>query len=93
MIVGQFIYLPFDLDIAMASMMFFHFGQFLKGKEMTTSLKKLAIAISAWGGVLVTDFIISHSYFEMVPRRYPIAPLSYIGAVAGSMVCIYFCTV
>ena len=50
MIVGQFIYLPFDLDIAMASMMFFHFGQILKGKGMTTSLKKLAIAISAWGG-------------------------------------------
>ena len=91
MILGQLVYLPFDLDIAMASMMFFHFGQILKGKEMTISLKKSAIAIFEWGGVLITDFIISHSYFEMVPRRYPIAPLSYIGAVAGSMACIYFC--
>lgn len=90
-IIGQFIFLPFDFDIAMASMVFFHFGSLLKNKQITFSVKKLIISIFAWGGVLLSEYIISQSYFEMVPRRYPIAPLSFIGAIAGTMACVYVC--
>ena len=74
-IIGQFMYLPFDFDIVMASMIFFHFGFLLK--------KFLC------GGVLIFEYITCHFYLEMAPRRYPI--FGFVGAIAGTMACVYVC--
>lgn len=41
------------------------------------------------GGILLSEYIISQSYFEMVPRRYPI--FGFVGAIAGTMACVYVC--
>ena len=50
MITGHFVYLPFDFDIAMTSMMFFHIGSVFKNKKIGFSFRKLISSLLIWGG-------------------------------------------
>lgn len=87
-IVGQMAYLPFSLDIALAIMPFFYFGYKLKKVDILhASLKKMLIAFGVW---VISLYILfpntdNWTYLELATRRYPMFPLCYICAMAGTM--------
>ena len=90
-IVGKKLFLPFVIDISMASMIFYHVGKILKNKELVFSAKKLCIAFVIWIGIYLTEFLGFRSYLDLASRGFSLVPLTYIAAIAGSLTCIYVC--
>ena len=89
-IIGLWIQLPFSLDLALLSFAFYHCGQLLRRKGIRASATKCAAsAIVCGGGVLLAECLACKTYFEMVPRRYPI--LCITCALADCLLCIYVC--
>lgn len=91
--IGRYIFLPFSLDAAMASFVFFHFGMVLKGREIVPTLPKCLCAFIVWGGIMFAEYYFTYSYFEIAVRRYPLVPACFIAAIAGSLLCIYGCVI
>ena len=90
-IIGKKLFLPFVIDISLASMIFYHIGKMLKKKEFVFSAKKLCIAFVIWIGIYLTIFLGLQSYLDLASRSHSILPFSYIAAIAGSLTCIYVC--
>lgn len=89
-IFGKFEYLPFSIDISLAIMPFFMFGNLLKRKKFNvyaTPVKSMMIFFLTWICTLCVSFPDHNnwSYLELAARRYPLFPLCYITAIAGTM--------
>ena len=85
---GKTQWLPFSLDISLAILPFFFFGNYLKGVSVSNSpFKKAFIFGFLW---LLTLFITfpdynTWSYLELAVRRYDFFPLCYLTAIFGTM--------
>ena len=82
---GSFVWLPLSLDIAFAIQPFFLLGFLLRRVELTKkALVICAVSPVIWIGLLIGIFMVSTNYLELASRDYPIFPLCYICAAAGS---------
>lgn len=91
-IFGRIQWLPFSMDIALAILPFFYFGNWLKGKTMSEhSLRDLLVYGIVWICTLYLTFpdYNTWSYLELAARRYTLFPICYIAAIAGTM---FICT-
>ena len=81
-------YLPFSADIALSVLPFFLFGAAVKTKSRETpSLRLLLLSAVLWAVLLrltVPNTSI-RTYLELAGRRYPLFPLCYAAAAAGSL--------
>lgn len=88
MIWGMLMQLPFSFDIALAIMPFFYWGYRMKRMDMTKAPLKKALI---WGVIWIVTLMITvpdweiRIYLELACRRYPLFPICYITAVAGTM--------
>lgn len=83
---GKIQWMPFSMDVALASMPFFYFGHCMQYMNLTESpLKKLGFWFAIWIGTLALTFTGSWTYMELAVRRYPLFPVCYITAIAGTM--------
>lgn len=79
-------WLPFSFDIALAIQPFFLFGYWLKKYNMKGMASKIIVpSLILWSVLLVLSYYIKHSYLELAVRRYPLFPICYVTAVAGTM--------
>ncbi len=87
MLIGRFCFLPFDIDLIMATLLFFYVGQRLKKFDLySAKLYVYGAAFGTWAiGLAIGGFIL-HSFLELAVRRYPLYALSYITAIGG---CIF----
>ena len=88
-LIGQYSWLPFSLDIALAIMPFLYVGcKLCSFKPDSHPLIKLLICLGSWGLCTYLTFPDAEiwSYLELAIRRYPMFPLCYIGAIAGTIV-------
>ena len=86
-IFGNMQWLPFSLDLALAMLLFFWYGNLMKNKNVTQfSYKGLLKDGALWILTLYFTFPIwkNPSYMELVHRRYPLFPICYICAIAGT---------
>lgn len=89
--VGKNLFLPFVIDIAMASMIFYHIGHLLKKRELVFSAKKFGASLLIWLGIFFFDYFVFNSYLDLASRCHSILPISYIAAIAGSLTFMYIC--
>lgn len=90
-VIGQIQWLPFDLDIAFAILPFIWFGNFMKKIDMKKKvLLGCVISFAIFCGLLGLEFLVCSSYLEIACRRYPIFPVSFVIAVAGTLAVSYF---
>ena len=88
MIWGMLMQLPFSLDIALAIMPFFYWGYRMKRMDLTKSPLKKALI---WGVIWIVTLMITvpdweiRIYLELANRRYPLFPICFVTAVAGTM--------
>lgn len=88
--IGMLQWLPLSFDIALAVMPFFLFGSYLKRIDMSKkSILFCIISFVIWCLVFVAIFFGFHDYLELAGRRYPVFPLCYIAAIAGTMFIAY----
>lgn len=92
--IGKIQWLPFDLDIVLAILPFMCFGNSMK-KINIEKRTFLGCAVSAtfFFGLLLLEFVICKTYLEIACRRYPIFPVSFVIAAAGTMFVSYFCQI
>lgn len=90
-VIGQIQWLPFDLDIAFAILPFIWFGNFMKKIDMKKKvLLGCVISFAIFCGLLGLEFLVCSSYLEIACRRYPIFPVSFVIAAAGTLAVSYF---
>lgn len=83
---GKIQWMPFSMDVALASMPFFYFGHCMQYMNLTEApLNKLGFWFVVWIGTLALTFTGSWTYMELAVRRYPLFPICYITAIAGTM--------
>lgn len=92
-ILGQTQWLPFSMDISLAVQPFLLWGYSMKKKNMNVRpVERMFI----WGILWVVLFFLiapdynNRTYLELACRRYPLFPICYIGAIAGTMAVSYF---
>lgn len=85
---GKFQWLPFSMDIALAIMPFFYFGNSLKEKKIDIHpVRDMLI----YGLIWICTFYITFpdynkwTYLELAARRYTLFPMCYITAITGTM--------
>ncbi len=93
---GKIQWMPFSMDIALAILPFFYHGYRMKYMNLNEyPLRKMLIWILVWLITLALTFTGNWTYMELAVRRYPLFPICYIAAIAGTMaVCecsIIFC--
>lgn len=86
--IGRLESMPLSLDIALAILPLFYFGTYLKQMDVEHKAgRKMLVYGLIWLVLLLLTF--PHwqkwSYLEFAGRRYPLFPLCYIGAIAGTM--------
>lgn len=88
-ILGNVMPVAFSMDIAMAVFPFFYVGTCLKKMDMNKSyIKRTCIMLV----IFVTTLLVTCSdpfkrtYLELAARRYPLFPVCYITAIAGTLV-------
>ena len=85
-ILGKIQWLPFSFDIALAVQPFFLFGEWLKKYDIgQKTVKKAALWLIAWAALLLLIYWLKRSYLELSCRSYPLFPICYACAVAGTM--------
>ena len=88
---GAHLWLPFSADIALACMLFFYVGAKMHSNIETLLEKRpgktALISLAAWIFTLACTFPFpgNWSYLELACRRYPLFPISYISACAGTL--------
>lgn len=90
-VTGQIYWLPFSLDISLAIIPFMYFGYKSKNfKFEIHPLRYLLISFAIWACCIFLTFPDwqQRTYFELAIRRYPMFPICYIGAIAGTL---FFC--
>lgn len=85
---GKIQWLPFSIDIALAIMPLFYYGNKMDLIRISHSpFKKMFL----WGGIWIFSFLLTFpdflqkTYFELAIRRYPLFPICYLSAIAGTM--------
>lgn len=87
-VIGNYIWLPFSFDIALGIQLFFVMGFWLKGFDLEkNALVKAMVLFVVW----CTCYFITYphieewTYLEVGLRRYSLFPVSYLGALAGTL--------
>lgn len=92
-LLGQFQYLPFSFDLALAVLPFFFVGYWLQIFNLDYHVIRRMIL---FGGLWLLSLyftwpnIYIRTYLELAIRRYPLFPLCYLSAVFGCLFSIYF---
>lgn len=95
-VIGNSIWLPFSLDIALAVTVFFFVGKKLIEKnvidQIVSSNLRLVILISSLTVVmgLLLELILARNYLELAAREYPLFPICFVVAVAFVIVILIF---
>lgn len=90
LIVATIQWLPLSFDIALAIMPFFLFSMVIKKIDMTRrAWLWLIISFLVWGAAFLYIYRVHGTYMELAVRRYPVFPLSYVAAIAGTMFVSY----
>lgn len=88
---GKTQWLPLSFDIALAIMPMFYVGTiFEKFQVENKPVYKLFIDGAIWAGTLFLSYLLVYSYMELACRRYPLYPLCYITAIAGTLMVVEF---
>ncbi|RKI88676.1 hypothetical protein D7V94_19055 [Parablautia intestinalis] len=90
-VLGCVQWLPLSFDVALVVMPFFWFGDYLKHANLNR--KRAAgciVSLLIWGITFAMSYFIKNDYMELAGRRYPLFPLCYITAMAGTMFICYF---
>lgn len=89
------IFLPFQLDIVLASFIFFYVGYILKDYDFTKhQFRRFLIFFAIWAVTFLITFYQDDTlfnYYELWLRKYPLFPLCYVTAISGSIAVIYLC--
>ena len=90
--IGQYQPLPFCLDITFALLPFFYVGSLLKEHPLK---KNAGPSLVLWFVIWAVSFWLTFptleqwTYLELAVRRYPIYPVCYIAAIAGTLFWCY----
>lgn len=87
-VLGKIWWLPFSMDIALAVVPFFYLGDRLKGFAPERGSWKLMMVFGAvWLATLALEYpdLNRWTYMELAWRRYPLYPLCFVTAAAGSL--------
>lgn len=84
--ITEFCILPFALDMSMAMIIFFSFGNWIWENKNGIKLTKMQMMrlFMLWTGLLFIVKLFTGTYFELALRRYPVFPLSFLCALSGS---------
>lgn len=83
---GQKYWLPLSFDVALAALFFLLCGQWMKNFDISNNaLKKMLCAALIWASTLLFTEKLADGYLELAVRRYPLFPLCYLTAVAGTL--------
>lgn len=83
--IGQKWWLPMSLDIALASVFFLLWGQWMKNADVQRRpALQMLIAMLIWAVTLLIMKCLTNTYLEMAMRRYPLFPLCYVTAITGT---------
>lgn len=84
--IGKLQWLPFSFDIALAIQPFFLIGYLIKKYDIKKScIIKMFVFFATWITLLLLMYFVSKTYLELACRRYPLFPLCFISAIAGTM--------
>ena len=93
-VIERFISLPFSLNIALSVLPFFVVGEYLKNFSFKqNAVRKLLISFAIWASTFLITELITKSYLELAAHRYPLFPLCYITAVAGTIFISEICLI
>lgn len=87
-VLGNVQWMPFSLDIALAVMPFFYMGDFLRKVNLEKGTWKiLMVSCCLWLITLMAEYPDWNqwTYLELAWRRYPLYPLCFVTAAAGSL--------
>ena len=85
-ILGKIQWLPFSFDIALAIQPFFLLGEWLKKYDIETKTAGKAILwLFVWAASFLLINYLKHSYLNLASRTYPLFPICYVCAIAGTM--------
>lgn len=84
---GSVQWLPFSFDIALAIQPLFLFGVWLRSYPMEKKTwRTFGLCFAVWFALyLLFRYGAHNSYLELTRRLYPLYPLCFVGAVAGTM--------
>lgn len=83
---GKLQWLPFSFDIALAIMPFFYVGNYLKNIDVAKRVLLYGcISFIVWASTLFLCYVTKNAYLELACRRYPLFPICYVTAIAGTM--------
>ena len=83
---GQIQWLPFSLDIAFAIQPLFLFGMWLKKYNIKKkTLICFILSFFSWVILLLIMYLWKKAHLEFASRDYPLFPICYICAIAGTM--------
>lgn len=91
--IGRRMHLPFSFDIVLAILPFLAVGDYFKTYLSSIDSKtwtKLLLSFLTWIFLLGIIYYFSFAYLELAVRRYPLYPICYICAVAGTLFIVYF---
>lgn len=85
---GQYYHFPLGLDTSLAVLLFLWIGHQMKNFDLSFSVKKLLFSVVSW----VSLWLITNKYgdwgLEIAGRSYPLFPLCFIEALAGTLVIV-----
>lgn len=85
------VWLPLSFDLALAVLIFYSIGEYLKNYNFEKNVSiSLVLTGFIWAITLLIQYLVVRQYLGHASRDYPLFPLSYISAVAGVMMIIYF---
>lgn len=90
LILGSIQWLPLSFDVVLAIMPFFLFSIVIKKADIKNkALLWLFVTLAVWGLTFAYSYYVHNTYLELSVRRYPLFPLCYVTAIAGTMFVSY----
>ena len=91
--IGKLQYLPFCLDTVLATLPFIYYGNKLSERGSTKpTYVKIGMSMAIWGiGFVLSSIILRKPYLSIAHRDYPLFPLCFIVAIAGTEVVVEGC--
>ena len=82
--------LPFSLDIALAVMPFFYIGEEMSEEKYPQGI---ILPLIIWGPLFILTYpsLGSKTYLEIAVRRYPLYPICFMVAIAGTILLCNLC--
>ena len=88
-VLGNRKWLPGSFDITLAVLFFLWFGNCIKSVHFQKHLYPFVVVTAAiWGGTPLISLLVRGTNLELAARKYPMFPLCYITAVAGSLLVV-----